>query len=247
MILILLFVGILIFIGGLLLMPTKATRLITGAIGLLLLLTMATFMIGNDNWHWGMHQTTTTSTVNITSMSPDKRLGLLVYQPIRQSKYEQVYVYKNSHATQQHTNASLKTSNRVAYTSTKQAQLTTKRTYWTYNQHWQWLFKWTGSHHELIRRQNAFVLPDSWTTLSSAQAKWLATTVKTQEAAAKRNLQKQVTTAFEAALAQQPTMTTQQQQTLKKKLTKQAQLVADQRLSQNLTKLVKTAHSQPIR
>ncbi|MFC6206867.1 DUF4811 domain-containing protein [Levilactobacillus tongjiangensis] len=247
MILILLFVGIFVFIGGLLLMPTKATRLITGAIGLLLLSTMAILMIGNDNWHWGMHQTTTTSTVNIRSMSPDKRLGLLVYQPIRQSKDERVYVYKDANAAQQHTTASLKISNHVSFKSTKQAQLTTKRTYWAYNQHWQWLFKWTGSRHKLIRRQNTFVLPETWTTLSSAQAKWLSTAVKTKEAAAKLKLQKQVAVAFKAALAQQPTMTSQQQQALKKKLTDQARLVADQHLTQNLAKLVKGARSQPVR
>ncbi|WP_367296192.1 DUF4811 domain-containing protein [Levilactobacillus yonginensis] len=247
MILILLFIGILIFIGGLLLMPTKLTRLITGTIGLLLLSAMATLMIGNDNWHWGMHQTTTTSTVSISSMSPDKRLGLLVYQPIRQSKHERVYVYKDANATQQHTMASLKTNNRVVLKTTKQAQLTTKRTYWTYNQHWQWLFKGTGSHHELVRRQNTFVLPTSWTTLSSTQAKWLATTIKANEAETKIKLQKQVANSVKAALALQPTMTTHQQQALKKKLTYQAQLVANQHLPQDLAKLVKSAHSQPVR
>lgn len=249
MILILLLLGIVLFIAGFLLLPTKRQRFFGGSLGLILVLVMAILMIGNDNWHWGMHHATTTKTVKIASISPSKKLNVLVYQPIRQAKTEKVYVYRLTGQTKQrHTAASLKTTNRVTYTTTTQAKLVTKTTHWVYNNSaWQWLFSWTGKHHEYVSQQNTFILPNSWTTLSTHQAKWLASAVKQKEASAQAAMKQAVTTAVTAAKTAQPSMTQAQlkavQQQAEKKVTQQAQ----SKEATILAQLIKQAKQQAVK
>ncbi|MFD1671508.1 DUF4811 domain-containing protein [Agrilactobacillus yilanensis] len=180
MILIILFIGLIAFIVGLLFLDTPKSQWTVGGLGLLVLSTAALLMIGNDNWHWGMHQTTTTTTTKITSVSGQTQLPLLVYQPLKKSTTERVYIYQNrTSQKRQLTQANLKTTNKVLYQSTAtQAKLVTTTKKWRYNQGlWRWLFENTGKHHELIARTNTFILPTTWTTLSYAQSQWLKTQV----------------------------------------------------------------------
>ncbi|WP_125580795.1 DUF4811 domain-containing protein [Levilactobacillus cerevisiae] len=249
MILICLLLGIVLFIVGFLLLPTKRQRFIGGGLGLLLLVAMATLMIGNDNWHWGMHQVTTTTTVKIASISPSNKVNLLVYQPIRQANKERVYVYQLAGQTaQRHTAASVKLRNRVRYQAVRQAKLTTATTRWTYNNDaWRWLFSWTGQHHNLVRRQNTFTLPTSWSTLSTRQAKWLAKAVASKEAAAKKTTTKAVTAAVLAAKQAQPTLTTTQLMAVQTKAERAAQQQAQQQTATVLASLLKQAKAQPVK
>ncbi|WP_125685300.1 DUF4811 domain-containing protein [Levilactobacillus fujinensis] len=248
MILIALFLGIIIFVGGFLLMPTKGQRLTIGGLGLIILVASATLMIGNDNWHWGMHHHTETATTSIASISPDKQLNVLIYQPVRKSNTEKVYVYRKATQKQQrHTTASLKTTNSVHYRHVHQAKLITKTTTWRYNSgFWRWLFSWTGTHHELVGHQNTFVLPNSWVTLSTHQAKWLSSAVKKREAAAKTTLTQTVTTTVKKEAAANPSLTAKELAQIKQKTEKSVQKVAQQQAVTILNQLIKQAKMQSV-
>lgn len=249
MILILLLLGILLFIGGFLLLPTKRQRFVGGGLGFIVLVGAATLMIGNDNWHWGMHQETTTRTTNIASISPSKQVNLLVYQPIRQAKKERVYVYRlTNQKKQRHTAASVTAYNQINYRDVSQAKLQTKTMRWHYNNAlWRGLFSWTGQHQTLVKRQNTFILPHSWTTLSVRQAKWLSQTVAKQEAAVKAKTTKAVTAAVMAAKEAQPDLTQQQLKQIQQKATRTAQQQATQQAANGLARLLKQAQQQPAK
>ncbi|GEO70782.1 DUF4811 domain-containing protein [Levilactobacillus acidifarinae] len=248
MILIILFIGILLFIGGFLLLPTRLTRILGGGLGLLILLGAAGLMLGNDNYHWGMRRATTEHTSAITSIAPNKQLNVLVYQPLKESKNERVYVYRSTATNrQQTTTADLKTTNRVVIGQTTTAQLTTKTTSWQYRSgFWRTLFAHTGKHHEAIRQQNTFDLPQNWVTLSTRQAKWLEAAAKEQEKAAKKAEQQAVTKIVKQQLAAMtnPTAAQRQQVTAKaqKAVTQELQKQAPTRVAQ----LVKQAKQQPV-
>jgi len=249
MILILLLLGILLFLGGFLLLPTKRQRFVGGGLGFIVLVGAATLMIGNDNRHWGMHQETTTRTANIASISPSKQVNLLIYQPIRQAKKERVYVYRLSNQQKRrHTTANVKTHNQIHYRDVSQATLQTKTTRWHYNNTlWRWLFSWTGQHQTLVKRQNTFILPHSWTTLSVRQAKWLSQTVAEQEATVKAKTTKTVTAAVTAAKEAQPNLTQQQLKQIQQKATRTAQQQATQQAANGLSRLLKQAQQQPAK
>jgi len=248
MILIALFLGIIIFVGGFLLMPTKGKRLTIGGLGLIVLVASATLMIGNDNWHWGMHQHSETVTTNIASISPSKQLNVLVYQPVRKSNTEKVYVYRKTTSKRQlHTAASLKTTNRVHYRNVSQAKMVTKTTTWRYNNSfWRWLFSWTGTHHELVGHQNTFVLPNSWTTLSTHQAKWLSAAVKKREAAAKTTMAQAVTAAVKKEVATDPNLTAKQLAQVKQQAEATVKKAAQQQAVTVLNQLIKQAKTQSV-
>ncbi|WP_143461403.1 DUF4811 domain-containing protein [Levilactobacillus enshiensis] len=248
MILIALFLGIIIFVGGFLLMPTQHQRLLFGGMGLIVLLASAVLMIGNDNWHWGMHHHSETTTTQIASISPSKQLSVLVYQPIRRSNTESVYVYRQTTSKRQlHTAASLKTTNRVQYRNVTQAKLVTKTTTWRYNNSfWRWLFSWTGTHHDLVGRQNTFVLPKSWITLSTHQAKWLSTAVKQREAAAKIAMTHAVTASVKKAVDANPNLTAKELAQVKQRAVTTVQKKAQQQAAPILNQLITQAKAQPV-
>lgn len=247
MILIFLLLGIGLFMIGFLLLPTKRQRLIGGSLGLLLLVSMATLMIGNDNWHWGMHHTTTTKSVKIASVSPSKQLQLLVYQPIRHATKERVYVYRLANQTRQrHTDAGIKTSNQVRYCMVKEATLTTTTTRWTYNNRaWQWLFSWTGQHSTLVSHKNTFTLPKSWSTLSARQTKWLNRAVTRKEAKAKQDVAKTIANTLLAAKKADPMITPTEMTAVKAKSEQAAKYQARQQMTAILAQLLKQAQQQP--
>jgi len=249
MILILLFLGILLFIGGFLLLPTKRQRFVGGGLGFIVLVGAATLMIGNDNWHWGMHPETVTRTATIASISPAKQVDLLIYQPIRQAQKERVYIYRlPDQKKQRHTAANVKTQNQVAYRAVTQAKLATETTRWQYNNAlWRWLFSWTGHHQVLVKRQNTFILPHSWTTLSVRQAKWLAQAAAKQEATVKAQTSKAVAAAVVAAEEAQPNLTPQQRKLIQQKATRTAQQQATRQAANGLAHLLEQAQQQPAK
>ncbi|WP_047999679.1 DUF4811 domain-containing protein [Lactiplantibacillus herbarum] len=248
MILIVLFIGIVIFVCGLLFLETKMQRSIVGSIGFIILIASAALMLGNDNWHWGMHQGSTTKTVKIASVSTSKELSVLVYQPIKKAKTERVYVYTlKGQSKQRHTPASLKTTNRVTYRNVDQASMATKTTTWRYdNSFWKFLFSWTGTHHELVSRQVTFTLPKDWVTLSTSQAKWLATTAAQKEKTAKTAIATAVATEVKTAVAADPTMTTAEIAQVKSKAEAAAEKQAEQQTASTLAALIKQAKQRSI-
>lgn len=248
MILIILFAGILLFVFGALLLPTKALRIGGGTLGCLTLLGAALLMIGNDNWHWGMVQVTTTKTTKIASVSPSRQLDLLVYQPLKHSSTERVYAYRLPASSQQHhTAADLKTTNRVSPQNTATPTLVTKTTSWRYRSGiWRWLFSDTGKHHEVIKTENTFVLPRSWETLSVRQSKWLAQAADDQVRSAKHTLAGTVAQIVAEQRLANPSLTDDQLQAIKQRATRTATTQAQQQLPQLKAKLIAQAKAQPV-
>ncbi|ANK60425.1 DUF4811 domain-containing protein [Loigolactobacillus backii] len=249
MILISLFIGVICFVTGVLLLKTRAQQWLVGGLGLILLVLSASLMIGNDNAHWGMHQVSQQQTTKIASISPTKQLPLLIYQPIRQSKTEKVYLYRLANQKKAlHTQASIKTTNEISYQATKRAKLVVTTKYWRYqNSFWRWCFSGTGAHHELISRQNKFVLPNNWTTISCKQAAWLEKAAKAKQAAAKTQSRQQIALLVEQAKAKQPALTTQQLQQIKATAEKQVEAKVqqqEQQVAQTLLKQAKKTASQ---
>ena len=141
----------------------------------------------------------------------------------------------------------MKTHNQLNYRDVSQAKLQTKTTRWHYNNAlWRDLFSWTGHHQTLVKRQNTFILPHSWTTLSVRQAKWLSQTVAKQEATVKAKTTKAVTAAVIAAKEAQPNLTQQQLKQIQQKATRTAQQQATQQAANGIPP-VKTSPQQPAK
>ncbi|MFC6179732.1 DUF4811 domain-containing protein [Lactiplantibacillus daowaiensis] len=248
MILIILTVGLIIFIAGFLIGHSERQRLMVGSIGLILLVFAAVLMIGNDTWHWGMHVQTKTTTTKLTSSVKNDYVNLLLYEPVKQSNTEKVYVYRAKAATKrQHTAISIKTTNRVHTTTSRQAKLTTTTKRWAYNnQTWRWLYADTGSHTTLISTHNTFTVPKTWATLSVSQAKWLEKQAKTVQKTATATVTKAVTAKVKAAKTADPSLTSAQVA----KLTKQVQAAATKQATQQepamIKKLIAEAKQQSI-
>jgi len=247
MILIILFVGILIFIMGSLMLPNLFLRIFVGALGFIVAVGAAVLLIGNDNHHWGMVQATTTRTVNIGPVAPNKDLEVLLYEPLKQSKTERVYAYKQMGAADKSTtSASLKTTNHVVKRDTDSAVLVTKTTVWKYkDQMWHRLFALTGKHHELVKEVNTFELPNDWEVLSTRQAKWLESAAKQQQKSLKKALPGVVQKIIKKQKAANPHLTAAQLKIVTQKAEAAVAKQAKAQAPKTRADLIKRAKEQP--
>ncbi|BDZ30447.1 DUF4811 domain-containing protein [Lactiplantibacillus sp. WILCCON 0030] len=248
MILIILSLGLIGFIVGYLAFKKGWQRHVVGDLGLILLVGAAILMIGNDTQHWGMRQTTTTQRTTLKSAVSNQYVNLLLFEPVKQSNTEKIYVYRTTTTNKrQHTAINLKTTNHVKTANVKSATLITKTTRWTYETHfWRWLYEDTGVHTTLIKRQNTFVLPKTWATLSVSQAKWLEKQAKTAETQASVAVKAAVTAKVQAARTADPTLSTKQLAALTKKVEQAATAAAKQQEPVRLAQLIKAAQSRSI-
>ncbi|MFC6201144.1 DUF4811 domain-containing protein [Lactiplantibacillus nangangensis] len=248
MILIILSLGLIGFIVGYLAFKKGWQRHLVGDLGLVLLISAAVLMIGNDNNHWGMHQTTTTKTTQLTSAVANPYVKLLLFEPVKKSNTEKVYVYRTTDSKKrQNTAVSLTTHNQATTANVTTAKLTTKTTRWTYdNQFWRWLYADTGTHTTLVKRENTFILPKTWATLSISQAKWLETQAKAENAKAKTALKAAVTAKVTAVKTADPTLSATQLATLTKAVTQAAQKDAKKQAPALIAKLIKQAQARSI-
>jgi len=248
MILIILSLGLIGFIVGYLAFKQGWQRHLIGDLGLILLVSAAVLMIGNDTKHWGMRQTTTSETTTLKSTVANPYVKLLLFEPVKKSDTEKVYVYRTTTNHQrQHTAVSLKTVNRVKTAHIKTARLTTKTTRWTYqNNFWRWLYAGTGSHKTLVKRQNTFTLPKTWATLSVSQAKWLEGQAKSESTKANATIKAAVTAKVQAARTADPSLSTKQVAALTKSIEQAASTQAKQQEPALLAKLIKQAQARSI-
>lgn len=130
--------------------------------------------IANEDFHFGMKQTTTTTKKSLVSSLPVKGMNVLLYQPLGNGK-EKIYVYRTDDKQKKptHTQADISVVNKVE-TGAKKAQLVHKETIWNYqNKAMRFLFKMPNDEREVIKKENIFQVPDSWLILSTTQAKRL--------------------------------------------------------------------------
>lgn len=248
MILIILGLSLVGFIIGFLAMPSHRLQWLVGGLSLIVMVTAATLMIGNDTWHWGMRQRTTTQTITLQSSATNPYASLLLYTPVRHAKTEKVYVYRaQGQAKLHHSAARLATTNRVTRTTNQTARMVNQQRRWTYqNQFWRWLFSWTGHHNQLVKETNTYALPSSWQVLSVTQAKWLAKRAKQFDAESKTATAKAITSQVKATKMANPQMTKAATATLVKKVEATAKKQAAKQAQTALPKLLKQARQQSI-
>ncbi|BAP86320.1 hypothetical protein LOOC260_118140 [Paucilactobacillus hokkaidonensis JCM 18461] len=248
MILVSLFVGVICFVIGLTLLKTKRQQWLVGGVGFILLVGSATLMIGNDTANWGMQRISYDKAEKIASVVTDKRMQLVVYQPIRKSNSEKVYIYRHLNAKETvHTQASLKTTNKIERRGS-QAKLTTTTKYWQVKDgFWKFCFAGIEPQSRFISRKNTFILPTQWNVLSRHQADWLSKAVATKQKAAKREVKAEVTKKVQQAVVADPQMSKAKQQLLEQEVEKQAETQLKQNETRALQQLMVQAKQQSIR
>lgn len=120
-------------------------------------------LVGNDNYHWGMHQVTQTQIQNLSPVrSPQaalmvKRLG---------TGSERVVVYRLADATKtRRTVADIHTTTKFVTGSPAQLQITT--TSWQFRSHWsKLLFELGNRQTQVSHRQYLFTTPKNWQTVT---------------------------------------------------------------------------------
>jgi environmental stress-induced protein Ves len=213
-------------------MKNSALRSILVTIFGLALMGSMFLVYANDHSHFGMEKVTTTKTSTIYSASPSKALPLLLKQNIGTNGDYQVYIYKADPAHKAtHTKADYDVHNQVKVTTAKNATLTTKKTVWRYkNSFYKTLFMNQNNNH-LIKQVNTIKMPNTWTELTTTQAKALTKqlkALKNPSAKVKAQMATAIQQAVIAAKMKNPAMTaTQQKQVIAQAKAKlQAQMIA---------------------
>ncbi|MFT9373415.1 DUF4811 domain-containing protein [Liquorilactobacillus hordei] len=205
------------------------------------------FMVENDKRHFGMHKVETVKTSKLVSAAASKQINLLLYQAVGTSGKEKVYIYKSKTSQKKATTTNpdpSKTQNKVKKI-TGNAKLVTRTFRWEYkNDFYKFWFGISGNGHKLIRHYNTFKINDNWAVLSTQQAKKLQKLAKSEDQAtvqnqAKAYVEAQVKEKLTAALTKNPTMSTQEQQSLTAKASAQAQKDFKKQALQELIKKAK--------
>lgn len=195
-----------------------------------------------DNWknHFGLEKYTTTTTKNIYSVSPNKSMSMLLYQPIGTKNNKQVYIYKQTDGAKKtkHTEANSKTTNKV-YKISGTTHMTTTVTRWRYKSGaakvW---FAFTGENHKFVKRTNKIYVNKNWLVLTVAQSKALKKQMssKTYQAQLKQQGKAYVMKGMQAAMMKDPTMSKADQAKLQKQLTAEFQAQAVKKLISSVQK-----------
>ena len=188
---------------------------IVGFAFLLVVIACSVGIIANDTYHWGMKEQTTTKTYQLTSSAgSSSSTNMLLYQGLGNGS-EKVYVYKTTASSKRQVMKTTDSSAKVTST-TGQAVLKLKTTRYVYkNGFYKALFNLVFDNNgQLKHRTYQFEVPDSWYVLSVKQAQ-----KPTGMQAAIASREQSIVTA---EMTKNPTMSTEQQQALTTKATKQA-------------------------
>lgn len=192
------------------------------------------FAVKNWKDHFGLEQYTTTTTKNIYSVSPNKQMSMILYQPIGSKNNHQVYIYKNSENAKKpvHTQANSDTKNKLTRINGT-TQMTTTVTRWRYkNNAAKFWFAFTGENHKFVKRTNKIEVNKNWLVLSVAQSKALQKQMKnkTYQAQLQQQGKAFVMKGMQAAMMKNPTMSKADQAKLQKQLTGEFQAQAIKKL-----------------
>lgn len=198
------------------------------------LIVSSVFAVKNWQGHYGLEQYTTTTTKNIYSVSPNKSMAMILYQPIGSKNKHQVYIYKDSEKAKKavHTQANSDTKNKVTRTNDT-TQMTTTITRWRYkNGAAKFWFAFTGENHKFVKRTNKLEINKNWLVLSVAQSKALQKQMKskTYQAQLKQQGKAFVMKGMQAAMMKNPKMSKADQAKLQKQLTGEFQAQAIKKL-----------------
>lgn len=203
-------------------------------LSLLGLVVSSVYAVKNWHDHYGLEQYTTTTTKNIYSVSPNKQMSMILYQPIGSKNNHQVYIYKNSEDAKKpvHTQANSDTKNKLSRINGT-TQMTTTVTRWRYkNNAAKFWFGFTGENHKFVKRTNKIEVNKNWLVLSVAQSKALQKQMKnkTYQTQLKQQGKAFVMKGMQAAMMKNPTMSKADQVKLQKQLTAEFQAQAIKKL-----------------
>ena len=163
MILILLILFVFIFSWLMIFVPQGLNRSIGNTISFIVIAGCLIAIVLNDNYHWGMHQVTTTKTETLLPLKNQqtalgvKKLG---------TGSEKVVVYRTSVEPKkiQHTSATLTTT--ASLKTGTPATVKTVTTRWRYQGHWSEVFFGLGQKDgRLSKRHYTFTMPNTWRTI----------------------------------------------------------------------------------
>lgn len=185
--------------------------------GLLFVLSLG-LIVGNITNHFGMEEVTETKTTPLVSSADQSDVNMLLYQSLGDGT-EKVYLYRTDDKQKEPKATGTKNeTNKVEQTDGK-AEKVSQTTYWVYkNDQYKFWFNLADNNHEYERRVNTFKLPADWIELSTDQASELAKRVEEQKSTMEADAQKFVKEGLMKAMAQNPTMSQEEQQQVSKDL-----------------------------
>ncbi|MDD6432433.1 MAG: DUF4811 domain-containing protein [Lactobacillaceae bacterium] len=216
MVIILTFLGAILFFLSVMFIQQRTWRIILVTITGLIFVGSTALMTLNYSHHFGMHKVTTTTTRRIYPVN--SQMPLALYQPVGTSGKDNVYIYKTSpsQAKPQHTQANEYTHSQLKWKQTGDPQLVTTTTRWRYKSNfYKFLYAWSGMDGTLVKRTNTLEYPRTYVLLTTKQAKQLQAKAKSAggqqaQAAARQQGQSYVTGRVQAAMAKNPHMTAAQ-------------------------------------
>lgn len=200
----------------------KGSKIVGGAF-LLIVIACAVGIIANDTYHWGMKEVTTTKTYQLTSSAgTSSSTNMLLYQGLGNGS-EKVYVYNTTKSKKRQVMKTTDSSAKVKST-TGQAVLKLKTTRYVYQKgFYKALFNPIfDNNRQLKHRTYQFEVPDSWYVLSVSQAKKLSAAAQKDPAGMQSAIASRAQALVTEVMTKNPSMSTEQQQTLTTKATKQA-------------------------
>lgn len=220
MVIILTFLGAILFFLSVMFVQQRTWRIILATITGLIFVGSTALMTLNYSHHFGMHKVTTTTTRRIYPVN--SQMPLALYQPVGTSGKDDVYIYKTSphQAKPQHTQANEYTHSQIKWKQVTNPQLVTTTTRWRYKSNfYKFLYAWSGMDGTLVKRTNTLKYPRTYVLLTTKQAKQLQAKAKSAggqqaQAAARQQGQAYVTSRVQAAMTKNPRMTAAQIQTV---------------------------------
>lgn len=163
MILILLVIATLVFSGAMIFGRNGLVRSLTVIVSFLVIAGGLIGLVGNDNYHWGMHQVTTTRIQDLTPVR-SKQAALLI-KPLGHGS-ERVVTYRVNGATKSsRTPSDTVTTTKLTRGRNAQVQLATTR--WQYDSDFmKKLFALGTGATEVVNRQFIFTIPTTWQTVT---------------------------------------------------------------------------------
>ncbi|WEV38863.1 DUF4811 domain-containing protein [Lactobacillus sp. ESL0680] len=197
---------------------TPKWRITATIISAVILISSLVFLTLNSHEHYGMHQVTTTKTVQVYPASAKNGLNMVLYKPVGTNGKETVVVYKKTldQKKPSHTQANELTAanNRVKRVAGNTATLKVKETRWRFDSSAAKLwFGVSGLENKLVKRSNTFYLPKTWFYLSTDQVKAMqkkmaAMKSKAAQQKLKQQAQQYVMAQIKQAMMKNPALAT---------------------------------------
>lgn len=239
MIIILTFLGAILFFASVMFIHQRPLRIVMTAIMGIIFVGSTALMTLNYSHHFGMHKVTTTHVQRIYSAS-NSSMPLALYQPVGTNGQDNVFIYNTrpKQSKPDHTQANEYTHSKIKWTKRTNPRLVTTETRWQYKNHfYKVLYAWSGMNGKLVKRTNVLEYPRTYVKITPKQAKQLAkaaqsSAAKQAQAAAQQQGKTFVASRVQAALAKNPHMTASQIQ----RVSQQAQQELQSRVVKQLLK-----------